>query len=115
LGARGWSGNLNFVADEQSDPVVQVWGSYPNYDDIARFEYGRRMWRLPDMRQRLLAPWCDERHPYRERFVEQRQVVEEVLSSAESEQELNRLLLSRGTTLRCVARDIPPVFGSFFN
>jgi hypothetical protein len=28
---------------------------YPNYDDIARFEYGRRLWRLPEMRRRLLA------------------------------------------------------------
>ena len=28
--------------------------------------------------------------------------------------DLQRRLLSRGTSLRCVAREIPPVFGSFF-
>jgi hypothetical protein len=103
------------VAIEQSDSVIEVWGPYPNYDDIARFEYGRRMWRLPDMRQRLLAHWCDERHPYHDRFFEQRQIVEEVLTSTETAEELNRRLLQRGTTLRCVAREIPPVFGKFFN
>ncbi len=32
-----------------------IWWPYPNYDDIGRFEYGRMMWRLPDMRARLLA------------------------------------------------------------
>lgn len=103
------------MANEKSDPVVQVWGPYPNYDDIARFEYGRRMWRLPVMRQRLLAHWSDERHPYHERFAEQRQIVEEVLSSTTSADELNQQLLQHGTTLRCVAREIPPVFGNFFN
>jgi hypothetical protein len=91
-----------------------VWGRYPNYDDVARFEYGRRMWRLPDMRVRLLAHWLDERHPYRERFIEQRALIEEVLESSESPEMLNNKLLNRGTSLRCVSREIPPVFGSFF-
>jgi hypothetical protein len=91
-----------------------VWGPYPNYDDIARFEYGRRMWRLPDMRVRLLKHWLDERHPYRERFLRQRLLLERVLNSLEPEEELNRQLLGQGTSLRCMAREIPPVFGSFF-
>ena len=91
-----------------------VWGPYPNYDDIARFEYGRRMWRLPEMRARLLRHWTDERHPYKERFLEQREMIEGVLCSTETEQELDQKLRERGTSLRCVAREIPPVFGSFF-
>lgn len=91
-----------------------VWGPYPNYDDIARFEYGRRMWRLPEMRARLLAHWLDERHPYRERFIERRQLVEEVLASRELPEQFNERLLARGTSLRCMAREIPPVFGSFW-
>jgi hypothetical protein len=90
------------------------WGKYPNYDDIARFEYGRRMWRLPDMRARLLVHWLDERHPYRERFIEQRQIIEGVLESLESAEEIDLKLRARNTTLRCIAREIPPVFGSFF-
>ena len=39
------------------------------------------MWRLPDMRRRLIAHCIDERHPYRERFERHRPLLEEVLSS----------------------------------
>ena len=96
------------------DSGVSVWGPYPNYDDVARFEYGRRMWRLPDMRARFLRHWTDERHPYRERFLRQRELIEEVLCSSETEEALDRRLREQGTSLRCMAREIPPVFGSFF-
>jgi hypothetical protein len=97
-----------------SDVEREIWGPYPNYQDIARFEYGRRLWRHPEMRARLTNHWLDERHPYRERFLKQRQLIEKVLDSQQSSQELQRSLLDRGTTLRCMAREIPPVFGSFF-
>ena len=97
-----------------ADSGVSVWGPYPNYDDVARFEYGRRMWRLPDMRARFLRHWTDERHPYRERFLRQRELIEEVLGSSETEEALDRRLREQGTSLRCMAREIPPVFGSFF-
>jgi len=96
------------------DTVEQVWGKYPNYDDIARFCYGRRMWKLPDMRARLLAHWLDPRHPYNERFAEQRELIESVLTSELSEAELDAELRARGKSLRVMAREIPPVFGSFF-
>ena len=97
------------------ETAVSVWGPYPNYDDEARFEYGRRFWKIPEMRERLLAHWLDERHPHHERFCEHRALVEEVLASHDSIQELNRRLRQRGTSLRAVVREIPPVFGSFFN
>jgi hypothetical protein len=96
------------------DREVAVWGPYPNYDDIAHFQYGRMLWRLPDMRARFLRHWTDERHPYRERFLEQRQLIEEVLNSNEAPEQLDQRLRARGTSLRCMAREIPPVFGSFF-
>jgi hypothetical protein len=92
----------------------RIWGLYPNYDDVARFEYGRRLWKHADFRARLTAHWLDERHPYRERFLRQRELIEDVLASQESPGELQQKLLARGTSLRCVAREIPPVFGSFF-
>ena len=91
-----------------------VWGAYPNYDDIARFEYGRRFWRDPQMRARLLAHWLDERHPHRERFIEQRATIEAVLNSTNGPAELDADLRRQGTSLRALAREIPPVFGSFF-
>jgi hypothetical protein len=89
-----------------------VWGDYPNWDDISRFEYGRRLWRLPDMRARLLVHWLDERHPHRERFQNHRALVEEILSSPLAPEQLDEQLRARRTSLRCVAREIPPVFGS---
>ena len=92
----------------------QVWGKYPNWDDVARFEYGRRMWRDPEMRTRLLAHWTDERHPHHERFQEHRALVEEALSSELAPGILDDQLRARRTSLRCVAREIPVVFGSFF-
>ena len=102
------------TGSNHTDAEAEVWGRYPNYDDVARFEYGRRMWRLPDMRARLLSHWLDERHPYHTRFQAQRALIEEVLSSTEPAVVLDRRLRERGTTLRCAAREIPPVFGSFF-
>jgi hypothetical protein len=93
---------------------LEVWGPYPNYDDIARFEYGRRFWRAADMRERFLRHWLDPRHPHRERFLDQRELIEEVLASKEEAAELDCILRARGTSLRCVAREIPPIFGSFF-
>ena len=101
-------------AAQQQDSLLEVWGPYPSYDDIARFDYGRRLWRLPEMRARFLRHWTDERHPYRDRFLEQRELIEEVLNSTERPEELDQRLRARGTSLRCVAREIPPVFGSFF-
>src|SRR4051812_27406768 len=96
------------------DAARDVWGPYPNYDDIARFEYGRRLWRIPAMRLRLCRHWTDARHPYRDRFLEQRDLIEEVLGTGLSPVELDCRLRARQTSLRCVAREIPPVFGSFF-
>ena len=99
---------------EENKAEESVWGPYPNYDDEARFEYGRRMWRLLDMRARFLAHWLDERHPYRERFQEQRMLIEEVLNSETDAVTLDASLRKRGTSLRCLAREIPPIFGSFW-
>jgi hypothetical protein len=97
-----------------TEDVRSVWGDYPNWDDVARFVYGRRMWALPEMRARLLAHWMDERHPYRDRFQAHRDLIEEVLVSEEPEERLDAVLRQRQTSLRCVAREIPPVFGGFF-
>ena len=95
---------------EQAD----VWGPYASYDDVARFVYGQRLWRQPVMRQRLLAHRLDERHPHRERFLAQREMIEDILATNETPVALDQRLRERGTSLRAVAREIPPVFGSFF-
>ncbi|MSU63569.1 MAG: hypothetical protein EXS31_14430 [Pedosphaera sp.] len=91
-----------------------VWGPYASYDDVARFEYGRRFWHLPEMRRRLLANWLDDRHPHRDRFIEQRALIEGVLASNEAVPALDERLRGCGSSLRCVAREIPVVFGQWF-
>ena len=96
------------------DTADVIWGPYPNYDDVARFEYGRRLWRSVEMRARFLRHWTDSRHPYRDRFQAQRGLIEEVLNSQDLPEQIDQRLRARGTSLRCVAREIPPVFGSFF-
>ena len=93
---------------------TDVWGPYANYDDVARFEYGRRLWRSQDMRSRLVRHWTDQRHPHHDRYQQHRDLIDEVLGSEDSPEELDRRLRERRTSLRCVAREIPPVFGSFF-
>ena len=110
----GETNQTDTIAPERLDYVREIWGPYPNYDDIARFEYGRRLWRFEDMRGRLLRHWTDARHPYHERFGEQRQLIEEILNSTASPLEIDSSLRKRGTSLRAMAREIPPVFGSFF-
>ena len=66
------------------------------------------------MRARLLAHWTDPRHPYRDRFAAQRGLLETVLNSTEPAALLDARLRESETSLRCVAREIPPLFGSFF-
>lgn len=92
---------------------TEVWGPYANYDDVARFQYGRMFWRQAAMRARLLAHWLDERHPHRQRFLRQRALVEEVLASSDTPEDLDQRLRLKGTSLRSVVREIPPVFGGF--
>ena len=86
-----------------------------NYDDLARLEYGRLLWRNPRQRVRLLQHWADPRHPYRERFLQHRVMVERLLESTQSDDVLDRQLRTEGTSLRVLVREIPPVFGSFWH
>jgi hypothetical protein len=88
------------------------WGKYPNYRDIARFEYGRLLWKNPEARRRLLAHWESPDHPHAERFAENKDLVREILESPLGEAELDTELRQRDLSLRAAAREIPPVFGS---
>ena len=83
--------------------------------DLTRLEYGRLMWRRPQNRERLLRHWSDPRHPYSERFQTYRDDVEKVLTSDPAQDDrLNQDLAKKGSSLRAVIREIPPVFGLFY-
>lgn len=114
-GQSAWVCYTSFAMEISANDDAAVWGPYPNYDDVARFEYGRRFWKTPRMRARLLAHWLDERHPGNERFSENRAPIEALLASTKSPAKLDAELRQAGTSLRCVVREIPPVFGSFFS
>ena len=87
---------------------------YPDYEALARIEYGRMLWRNPRMRGALLRHWTDRRHPYCERFAEHRSLIERILTSTVPEEQLDEELRSQGVSLRAVIREIPPVFGHFW-
>jgi hypothetical protein len=88
---------------------------YPNYQDLARWEYGRMLWKIPRLRERLVRHWTDERHPYRHRFACHRAVLERMLAApANCEDRLDAELQLEGLSLRGMIREIPPVFGAFW-
>jgi hypothetical protein len=92
--------------------AMSPWGKYPNFRDIARFEYGRLLWKNPIARQRLLAHWENPDHPYSHRFAEKKLLLCSLLESPLGEAELDAELRRHNFSLRTLAREIPPVFGS---
>ena len=87
-------------------------GKYASYQDLGRLEYGRLLWSNPAARERLLAHWTSPSHPHRARFAEKRALVEMALAPATDDSALDAVLRTEGHSLRSVAREIPPVFGS---
>ena len=85
------------------------------FQEYAKLEYGRLLWRVPAYRQRLLRHWKDPRHPHAERFSEHEAEVRRILGSPQgSDMELDAELRVRNLSLRAVVKEIPSVFGSFF-
>ena len=91
---------------------MNTFGKYPNYQDQARLEYGRLLWKSVPLRQRLLAHWMNPEHPYSERFQIRRALVERILETSLSDDKLDKQLQAEGHSLRSLTREIPPVFGS---
>lgn len=86
-----------------------------HFQEYAKLEYGRLLWRNPAFRERLLRHWRDPRHPHAERFAEYEAEVLRVLESPKgSDAEQDAQLRNRNLSLRVVVKEIPSVFGSFF-
>jgi len=84
-----------------------------SYQDEARLEYGRILWKKAANRTRLIAHWTNPRHPYCSRFQEHRSLVEKLLSTPPgNDNTLDVQLQAEGWSLRALTREIPPVFGS---
>lgn len=98
----------------ETDLFPKRWPLLPH--DQVRLEYGRLLWKRPRARERLLRHWLDERHPYRDRFLEKWQpLVERLLESGpEEDDDIDAEFRRQGQSLRTIVREIPPVFGSFY-
>jgi hypothetical protein len=85
------------------------------FQEYAKLEYGRMVWRSPEFRERLLRHWRDPRHPHAERFAKHESEVRYILESPKgSDVDLDAELRQRDSSLRAVVKEIPSVFGSFF-
>jgi hypothetical protein len=85
------------------------------FQEYAKLEYGRMVWRSLEFRERLLRHWKDPRHPHAERFAAHEAEVRYILESPKgSDAALDAELHRRGSSLRAVVKEIPSVFGSFF-
>ena len=86
-----------------------------HFQEYAKLEYGRLVWRNPEFCERLLRHWRGPRHPHAGRFAEHEAEVRHILESPKgSDNELAAELRQRNLSLRVVAKEIPSVFGSFF-
>lgn len=83
---------------------------YPNYDELAKWHYGRILWRSKEGRERLLANWTHPLHPHADRFREHRELIEAILASPEEEEALDARLRQMGSSLRAAIREIPSLF-----
>jgi hypothetical protein len=93
--------------------VMFINGIY--FQEYAKLEYGRMVWRDPEFRERLMRHWKGPCHPHAERFVEHEANVRYILESPkDSDAVLDAALRKRGSSLRAVVKEIPSVFGSFF-
>jgi hypothetical protein len=85
------------------------------FQEYAKLEYGRMLWRSPVVRERLLRHWRDARHPHAERFAEHEAEIKYILESPKgSDEALDAELRQRNSSLRAVVKEIPSVFGSFY-
>jgi hypothetical protein len=93
--------------------VVFIHGIH--FEEYAKLEYGRLLWRVPACRERLLNHWRDPRHPHADRFAGHETEVCCLLASPKgSDAELDAELQKRGLSLRVIVKEIPSVFGSFY-
>ena len=109
----GETHRIGRINDDVLSLVMFIDGIY--FQEYAKLEYGRMVWRDPEFRQRLLRHWKDPRHPHAERFAEHEADVRYILESPkDSDAELDAALRKRGLSLRTIVKEIPSVFGSFF-
>ncbi len=83
-------------------------------EDAARLQYSRILWRNPQTRARLLYVWEHPEHPHRERFEENRALVEGLLECTDPDA-YARTASGGKWSLRTLTREIPSVIWSLWD
>lgn len=84
-------------------------------EDHARLQYSRILWKNPGTRRRLLYVWEHPEHPHRERFDENRVLIEGLLECADPESYANVAEGGQKWSLRTLTREIPCVIWSLWD
>jgi hypothetical protein len=82
-------------------------------EDEARLHYSRVLWKNPQYRRRLLYVWEHPEHPHRERFEENRKLVEGLLECANPQVYVDAI--ANRWSLRTLTREIPCVIWSLWD
>src|SRR5476649_1803832 len=85
-----------------------------NFEDEARLQYSRVLWKNPRTRRRLLYVWEHPDHPHRERFEENRQLVVGLLEVSDPQLYVDSLE-PKTWSLRTLTREIPSVIWEFWD
>jgi hypothetical protein len=84
-------------------------------EDEARLHYSRVLWKNPRTRRRLLYVWEHPEHPHRERFEENRVLVEGLLECPDPEAYVKNVAGADKWSLRTLTREIPSVIWSLWD
>jgi hypothetical protein len=84
-------------------------------EDEARLQYSRILWNVPRTRKRLLFVWEHPNHPHRERFEENRQLVQGLLECADPQAYIDKVAGATRWSLRTLTREIPAVIWTLWN
>jgi hypothetical protein len=86
-----------------------------NFEDEARLQYSRILWKNPRTRKRLLHVWEHPEHPHRERFEENRELVVGFLECDDPQVYVDSVAGSGKWSLRTLTREIPCVIWSLWD
>src|ERR1700748_2348685 len=84
-------------------------------EDDARLHYSRVLWKNPQYRRRLLFVWEHPEHPHRERFEENRSLIEGLLECSEPQQYVDTVAGPDKWSLRTLTREIPSVIWTLWD
>lgn len=79
--------------------------------EVAKVQYTRLLWKNLRAREVLVEHWLSPDHPYRERFVKHRKLIERLLdANGEAEEQLDEEFRADGSCFNQVAKEVPSTY-----